>query len=288
MIAFTDYTDLFQLRRSIEAEQHFVDAEEDAIRARTVVGGFCHLCGRHTDLTVNGGPDFGAGYPNFREGLVCQCGSKSRDRLLMLGSRDRLATARQVVFFGALSGWARWARRLYGDRILFCEYFGSDASAGRNLEVEGLTVQHEDMTQMSLPNDSSDLILHQDVLEHIPDYKLALKETLRVLRPGGQTIFTAPFFHALDETFVRAGFDQFGGLVHHAEPELHGDPLVPEGILAFYNFGWSLIDDMRAVGFEDVKLRMLYRPDLGIVSNGCPHPPGRMLPVFLTGTKPSL
>jgi SAM-dependent methyltransferase len=286
MIRFSDFTDIQSWRRSIAAETAFTDAAEDFLRTQSEVGGFCQICRRWVRFVVNGGPDFGAGFPNLREGLVCPCGAKSRDRLMTLASRNRLAAAGHVVFFGALSGWAQWAREAHGERILFCEYLGDDVPAGAEVAVEGVAVQNQDMTRMTLPDASTDLILHQDVLEHIPDYRAAFRETLRVLRPGGQTIFTAPLFHALDQTFVRASFDEAGALVHHAEPELHGDPLVPAGILAFYNFGWSLVDDLRAVGFEDVRLRMLYRPDLGIVSNGCPVEVGRMMPVLLSATKP--
>lgn len=286
MIQFSYFTDLHELRREIARENGFIEAAEGYIRTQVAVDGYCHLCEHRASFTVNGGPDFGPGHPNLREGLVCPCGGKNRDRLMMLASRDRLATAKDIVFFGALSGWARWARKAHGDRILFCEYFGDRVAPGESVPVEDLTVRNEDMTRMTLADASTDLILHQDVLEHIPDYRAALSDTLRVLRPGATTIFTAPFFHLLDQTFVRASLDEAGTVVHHAEPELHGDPLVPEGILAFYNFGWSLIDDMREVGFEDVRLTLCYRPDLGIVSTGCPLPEWNMMPVYLTGSKP--
>lgn len=286
MIKFSDYLDLVSLRASIRSELEFAGAAEGFLRSQASAGGFCHLCRRLVEFAIDGGPDFGPGHPNLREGLVCECGAKNRDRLMMLASRDLLAGARHVVFFGALSGWARWARETHGDRILFCEYLGEKADPGAIVPIDGLIVQNEDMTRMTLPDASTDLVLHQDVLEHIPDYRAGLRETLRVLRPGGQTIFTAPFFHALDQTFVRAAFNEAGELIHYAAPELHGDPLVPEGILAFYNFGWTLVDDLRAEGFSDVRLRMLYRPDLGIVSNGCPEPTGHMMPIVVAATKP--
>ena len=37
-----------------------------------------------------------------------------------------------------------------------------------------------------------DLVLTSETLEHVPDPRLALRETLRVLRPGGRHVFTVP------------------------------------------------------------------------------------------------
>jgi hypothetical protein len=33
-------------------------------------------------------------------------------------------------------------------------------------------------------------------------------------------------------------------------PEYHGDPLSVAGVLSYYVFGWSLLDDMREAGFS--------------------------------------
>lgn len=238
-------------------------------------------------MKVDCGSNFGTGYPNLREGLVCQtCGSKNRDRLMMLASRELLATSRKTIFFGALSGWARWAKDSHPHRLVFCEYLGDEVPRGAEVTIEGQSVFNQDLTRMTFESESADLILHQDVLEHIPDYKTALQETFRVLRPGAKTIFTAPFFHEMDDTFVRATVGTDGAITHLAAEERHGDPLVPEGILTFYNFGWSLMDDMRSAGFVDASLGLLYRPDLGLVSNGCPFPALNMMPVFISATKP--
>lgn len=49
-----------------------------------------------------------------------------------------------------------------------------------------------DLTALSYPNGSWDVILHNHVLEHIPDDAAALREMFRVLRPGGVAIVTAP------------------------------------------------------------------------------------------------
>jgi SAM-dependent methyltransferase len=46
-------------------------------------------------------------------------------------------------------------------------------------------VRSENLESLSLPTASCDLIVTQDVLEHIFDVDAAVREIARVLRPGG-------------------------------------------------------------------------------------------------------
>ena len=50
-----------------------------------------------------------------------------------------------------------------------------------------------DISNIPEPDQSFDAILCTEVLEHLPEPVLALKEFRRLLRPGGQLILTAPF-----------------------------------------------------------------------------------------------
>jgi SAM-dependent methyltransferase len=50
-----------------------------------------------------------------------------------------------------------------------------------------------DIIEIPEPDASFDAILCVEVLEHVPDAVLALKEFSRLLKPGGQLILTAPF-----------------------------------------------------------------------------------------------
>jgi hypothetical protein len=102
----------------------------------------------------------------------------------------------------------------------------------------------EDITHLSLQNESLDLIVSSDVLEHVPNAKAAFDETFRVLRAGGAHIFTVPFEK---ETIQRAVLEN-GGVRHLAEPEYHSDPLDPKGILAFWHYGPDLQQQFGSTG----------------------------------------
>jgi SAM-dependent methyltransferase len=92
----------------------------------------------------------------------------------------------------------------------------------------------EDITKLTLPPSSVDLIVSSDVLEHVPNIELAFEESCRVLRPGGSHLFTVPTSRGA--TLRRA--EIVDGKIHHlVEPEYHSDPLNPQGILAFWTYG---------------------------------------------------
>jgi ubiquinone/menaquinone biosynthesis C-methylase UbiE len=59
-------------------------------------------------------------------------------------------------------------------------------AAGLGLDVEG---QVADAETIPYPDDSVDLVVGHAVLHHIPDVERALREVLRVLKPGGRFVF---------------------------------------------------------------------------------------------------
>ena len=103
----------------------------------------------------------------------------------------------------------------------------------------------EDITRLTFPDASLDLIVSSDVLEHVPDALAAFRESFRVLRPGGAHVFTVPFERA---TVQRAVLED--GRVSHlvTPPEYHADPLDANGILAFWHFGPDMQQQFGSTG----------------------------------------
>lgn len=191
----------------------------------------------------------GVRVPNWREHLRCPgCGLNNRMRaavhyLLQTGS-DRPGP---IYIAEALTPLARFLVRKVPD-CRTSEYLGAQATPGA--VVDG--VRHEDLSSLSFGDTTFAAVMAFDVLEHVPDWKAAIAELYRVLRPGGMLLLTAPFETSRLKTLQRAVVDARGEIIHLTVPEYHFDPLRPEGALAFSLFGWDLLSSMRAAGFRDV------------------------------------
>jgi glycosyltransferase involved in cell wall biosynthesis/SAM-dependent methyltransferase len=134
--------------------------------------------------------------------------------------------------------------------------------------LSGGTIQNglrnEDLTRLSFGPAELDCVLSFDVLEHVPDYRSALGEVFRCLRPGGTFLFTVPFSAESEAHIVRASLNEDGEVVHHLPAEYHGNPIDPEkGTLCYRYFGWNLLDELRDVGFLRVRALAYWSRELG-------------------------
>ncbi len=62
-------------------------------------------------------------------------------------------------------------------------------------------MQVEDITQLSFPDESFDMVLCFHVLEHIEDDHKAIKELYRVLKKDSFAIIDAPVYYGLETTY---------------------------------------------------------------------------------------
>lgn len=131
------------------------------------------------------------------------------------------------------------------------EYLGPEHGPGQL--VAG--VPHEDLQALSFEDGSLDVILSLDVIEHVPDERMAFSEMARCLRPGGTLLVTAPTRIDHDDNAIRAVMSASGEVTHILEPEYHGNPIDPEaGSLCYRYFGWQVLSQLKEAGFRDAQL----------------------------------
>jgi SAM-dependent methyltransferase len=84
--------------------------------------------------------------------------------------------------------------RPYRDLLEGCRYVGVDRSA-EDSRPDAIM----DAGSLALAGDSFDLVFCTQVIEHVPDPAALVRETFRVLRPGGWLVLTGPFWWPLHE-----------------------------------------------------------------------------------------
>jgi len=194
----------------------------------------------------------GVWLPNWRERLDCPvCGLNNRQRAIAAAVLDELGrrTAAGTVLYMMEQVTPMYrvvSERAAGVTVHGSEYVGPEHPGGQT--VRG--VRHEDAEALSFAPASIDVLVSNEVFEHVPHPNQALAECARVLKPGGVMLFTVPFH--TDKLHNAARAELVNGTVRHlAEPEYHGNPFASGGSLVFTDFGWEMLDVARAAGFRD-------------------------------------
>ena len=204
--------------------------------------------------------------PNFRESVICpitQTNSRLRATGLLLGEELEIrGSSRPKVYF---TEQMTPFFKLYETKIK--DLIGSEFD--EDVELLGKVkngIRYEDVTRLSFADQSIDIIVSLEVLEHVPNYRDGLKEFYRCLKQGGTIIMSIPFVVQNEQNTKRAELNLDGSINHILPPEYHGDPVNPDGgILCFYHFGWELLEEMKEIGFKDVSLEFIWSYEMGIL-----------------------
>ena len=108
-------------------------------------------------------------------------------------------------------------------------------------------VQCEDLQALSFEDNAIDLLISEDVLEHVRKPEEAFRSIHRVLRLGGYHVFTVPVYG--EKTLVRvdtSGEDD----INIMPPIYHSDPLNSKGALAYNDFGEDIALIADKYGFK--------------------------------------
>jgi SAM-dependent methyltransferase len=127
-------------------------------------------------------------------------------------------------------------------------------------------VRCEDLEQQTFDDERFDLVITQDVMEHIFHPDRAYREIWRTLRFGGLYIHTTPIYKDRVASERRASLAKDGKVVHLAEPEYHGNPVDPKGSLVTFHYGYDLADLIAEWTPFDVEIRRFHERSSGIVA----------------------
>jgi SAM-dependent methyltransferase len=240
--------DELNLQKSgLESLYNSAIAREREIAGSSTIRGYSATAKQVVDFQI-AQPTTEGELPNWRETLICPItGLSNRVRAAceFLEAQGANQTSR-IYCTEQTTTLYRWLANAY-PLVVGSEFIPSFALG----KVRSDGIRCEDLTQLSFGVGEFDYILSLDVFEHIPDYKTALAECARVLKPGGRFIMTAPFGVMEENTRIRAELQPNGEIVHHHDPVYHGDPMNPDGVLCFQEFGWDILSDMRLAGFAD-------------------------------------
>ncbi|MEM7727262.1 MAG: methyltransferase domain-containing protein [Cyanobacteria bacterium P01_A01_bin.45] len=105
----------------------------------------------------------------------------------------------------------------------------------------------QDLESLTFEDESFDVIITEDVFEHVRNHQKGFREVHRVLKQGGYHIFTVPCFFDR-ETLTRVDTSTPED-IHLLPPEYHGDRIRGK-ILAYRTFGIDIFAMLDEIGFE--------------------------------------
>ena len=140
-------------------------------------------------------------------------------------------------------GLSRAVRKRAKGGYTASQYYPSLSCGEKIPEFSAVSLDLEN--QHCIEDNTFDLVLTQDVFEHIYDAAAAFKEIARTLRPGGMHIFTTPLGSKRSPSFTMAEYKKEDRKIHlHFPPQIHGNP-VANGSIVTTMWGYDIADYIR-------------------------------------------
>ena len=256
---------------------------EDQLQSREQVQALCSFCEEVREMRTRLNPD-PAVWTDLRGQFVCQtCFLNARSRLLIEALRDEPRNANTLIF-ERITRFFRYMHGWYGDNITGCEYFGGDTRPGDKVLYRDIEVEHQNMMDLSYADNCFDLVIHSDVLEHVPDYLAGLSQCYRVLKPGGRLVFACPVYCQREHQRV-ARLNEQGEVEFFGKESYHGNPIDPKGSPVFVKHGYNLLEDLQETGFSRAEIGLGFSPVHAMTSNNNPYAVGLMWPLVFRAVK---
>lgn len=197
------------------------------------VEGRCPVCEQDTT--------FRSRDPWLRDHFLCQaCGSQPRERALMRVLAQIAPDWRDRAIHESSPCTAASQRLASQAPAYVASQYAEGFEAGSIHPEFGQRV--EDLERQTFADAQFDIVVTQDVFEHVFAPDLAIAEIARTLKPGGFHICTVPIMNKAGPS-VRRARRRADGSVEHLAPEVyHGNPVDPRGALVTVDWGYDIAD----------------------------------------------
>lgn len=195
----------------------------------------------------------------FRDALKCQgCGSIPRERALMRVIKMLYPNWRNMAIHESSPVFRGVSKKLR-DECSGYVFSQLDESISQGTHHPTMGHRSEDLESQKFDSEIFDIVVTQDVFEHIFDPIAATNEIMRTLRPGGAHIFSVPIIRKAQRSRRRAS--KANGMITYAlEPQYHGNPMSAKGALVTIDWGYDILPMLSSTGhshsmfyFDDIE-----------------------------------
>ncbi len=194
--------------------------------------GYCPCC----EKEVN----FYSYHPWLRDNFICQsCHSIPRERALMLVIEKHYPGWKSLSIHESSPGNRGVSVKLKEQ----CKSYTAShyyPNKKKGLIIDGF--RNEDLENQTFEDGSFNLVVTQDVMEHIYNPSKAFSEIARTLKTGGAHIFTVPLINKFNNTERWANKAEDGAPIFLKEPEYHDNPVNSKGSPVTMHWGYDIVD----------------------------------------------
>lgn len=246
--------------KSLEAHFAKCKAVIPASREPFRVSGLSYTANKQVEFLV-GFEHSATSEPNWRETVNCPetyFNNRMRATFQIIDFEMNLLSDTKIYVTEQVTPAWKWFSERF-ENAIGSEFLNDGTPRGA---TNSSGIRSEDLTNLSFEDGIFDAVVSLDVIEHIPDFIKAFRETHRILRFGGRLFWSVPFITSIYKNIIRAEIIE-GKIKLLMQPEYHGDPISDEGCLCFTSFGWELLDQVRQIGFRDVYAIVIYSTEWG-------------------------
>lgn len=194
-----------------------------------------------------GGEDLHLGIYESEDEQIYKASRRAVDRIASYaGQLDE--NTRVIDFGGGFSGSARYLAKKFGCHVTVVNLSETENERGRKMNKEQgldhlITVIDGSYDDIPLENNSFDVVWSEDAILHSNDKRQVMKEAARLLKPGGDLVFSDPMqTDDCDESVLQPIYDRIN-LSSLGSPALYREVCKEAGLteVAFEELGEHLI-----------------------------------------------